>query len=86
LGYARVDEPESPRPLTIIPVQIETIENGQVVIDLETLDIVDEFQRFVRPLFNPALTDFCKKLTSIQQADVDGGDADPGYRTREADP
>lgn len=65
---------------------METIEIGLVVIDLETLDIVVEFQRFVRPLINPALTNFCKKLTSIQQADVDGGDADPSYRTREADP
>jgi len=42
------------------------------VIDLETLEIVDEFQRFVRPQINPVLTDFCKQLTSIQQADVDG--------------
>lgn len=50
---------------------METIEIGLVVIDLETLEIVDEFQRFVRPQINPTLTDFCKKLTSIQQADVD---------------
>ncbi|MNQ59901.1 sporulation inhibitor KapD [compost metagenome] len=50
---------------------METIEIGLVVIDLETLEIVDEFQRFVRPQINPILTDFCRKLTSIQQADVD---------------
>jgi inhibitor of KinA sporulation pathway (predicted exonuclease) len=50
---------------------METIEIGLVVIDLETLEIVDEFQRFVRPQINPILTDFCKRLTSIQQADVD---------------
>ena len=49
----------------------KTIEIGVVVIDLETLEIVDEFQRFVRPQINPVLTAFCKKLTSIQQADVD---------------
>jgi inhibitor of KinA sporulation pathway (predicted exonuclease) len=49
---------------------METIEVGLVVIDLVTLEIVDEFQRFVRPKINPTLTDFCKKLTSIQQADV----------------
>jgi inhibitor of KinA sporulation pathway (predicted exonuclease) len=67
-----VDESESPRPLVVTPDQMETIEIGLVVIDLETLEIVDEFQRFVRPLINPTLTDFCKKLTSIQQADVDG--------------
>lgn len=62
---------ESPRPLAVVPAQMETIEIGLVVIDLETLEIVDEFQRFVRPQINPVLTDFCKQLTSIQQADVD---------------
>jgi 3'-5' exoribonuclease 1 len=67
-----VDESESPRPLAVVPDQMETIEIGLVVIDLETLEVVDEFQRFVRPQINPLLTDFCKQLTSIQQADVDG--------------
>lgn len=61
----------SPRPLAVVPDQMETIEIGLVVIDLETLEVVDEFQRFVRPQINPILTDFCKTLTSIQQADVD---------------
>ncbi|MNC04877.1 sporulation inhibitor KapD [compost metagenome] len=50
---------------------METIKIGLVVIALETLEIVDEFQRFVRPQTHPTPTDFCKKLTSIQQADVD---------------
>lgn len=68
----QVDESESPRPLAVVPDQMETIEIGLVVIDLESLEIVDEFQRFVRPQINPTLTAFCKKLTSIQQADVDG--------------
>jgi len=66
-----VDESESSRPLVVVPDQMETIEIGLVVIDLETLEIVDEFQRFVRPQIHPTLTDFCMKLTSIQQADVD---------------
>lgn len=68
-----VGKSESPRPLTVVPDQMETIEVGLVVLDLETLEIVDEFQRFVRPQINPTLTDFCRRLTSIQQADVDGG-------------
>ena len=67
-----LDESESPRRLVVVPDQMETIEIGLVVIDLETLEIVDEFQRFVRPQINPTLTDFCMKLTSIQQSDVDG--------------
>jgi inhibitor of KinA sporulation pathway (predicted exonuclease) len=62
---------ESPRSLVVVPDQMETIEIGLVVIDLETLEVIDEFQSFVRPQINPVLTDFCKKLTSIQQADVD---------------
>jgi inhibitor of KinA sporulation pathway (predicted exonuclease) len=67
-----IDESESARKLIVTPDQMETIEFGLVVIDLESLEIVDEFQRFVRPQINPTLTHFCKKLTSIQQADVDG--------------
>ncbi|GID05196.1 3'-5' exonuclease [Pseudomonas sp. 008] len=67
-----IEKSEPPRSLTVVPEQMETIEIGLVVIDLESLEIVDEFQRFVRPLINPTLTDFCIKLTSIQQADVDG--------------
>jgi len=67
-----VGESESSRPLAVVPAQMETIEIGLVVIDLETLEIVDEFQRFVRPQINPTLTDFCKQLTPIQQVDVDG--------------
>lgn len=45
-----------------------------MAIDLETLEILDEFQRFVRQQINPILTDFCKKLTSIQKADVDSAE------------
>lgn len=50
---------------------METIEIGLVVIDLESLEIVDEFQRFVRPQIHATLTDFCKKLTlSFDQVEV----------------
>jgi len=66
-----VEGSEKLRPLAVTPDQMETIEVGLVVIDLETLEIVDEFQRFVRPQINPILTVFCKKLTSIRQEDVD---------------
>lgn len=47
------DVGESPRPLAVVPNQMETIEIGLMVIDLETLEVVGEFQRFVRPLINP---------------------------------
>lgn len=32
----------------------------------------NEFSSFVRPVIAPKLTEFCTKLTSIQQIDVDG--------------
>ncbi|WP_256668130.1 MULTISPECIES: hypothetical protein [unclassified Pseudomonas] len=41
----QVDESESPKPLAAVPDQMETIEIGLVVVDLETLEMVDEFQR-----------------------------------------
>lgn len=51
--------------------EMEIIEIGAVIADQKALNIIDEFQTFVRPVRNPVLTDFCKKLTSITQADVD---------------
>lgn len=51
---------------------METIEIGLEVIDLEALEIVDAFQRFVRPQINSFLAEFCKELTFIRQANVDG--------------
>ncbi len=51
--------------------QMETIEIGAVIVESETLAIVDEFQTFVKPNRHPILTDFCRQLTSITQAQVD---------------
>jgi 3'-5' exoribonuclease 1 len=51
--------------------QMETIEIGAVMVERETLSIVDEFQTFIKPLRHPILTDFCLQLTSITQAQVD---------------
>jgi inhibitor of KinA sporulation pathway (predicted exonuclease) len=48
----------------------ETIEIGAVLVN-ESKEIVSEFQRFIKPLRFPILSEFCKKLTSIQQTDVD---------------
>jgi 3'-5' exoribonuclease 1 len=56
---------------TIPRHQMETIEIGAVMVDLETLSIVDEFQTFIKPRRHPILTDFCLQLTSISQAQVD---------------
>jgi inhibitor of KinA sporulation pathway (predicted exonuclease) len=48
----------------------EIIEIGAVKLD-EDLKVVDIFSRYVKPMINPELSDFCKTLTSISQADVD---------------
>jgi inhibitor of KinA sporulation pathway (predicted exonuclease) len=53
----------------------ETIEIGAVLVDPRTLEPIDEFQTFVRPVVHPRLTAFCTELTTITQADVD--DAPP---------
>jgi inhibitor of KinA sporulation pathway (predicted exonuclease) len=54
------------------PEQMETIEIGAVLADARTLEPVDEFQSFVRPVRHPKLLPFCTKLTgSITQAMVD---------------
>jgi inhibitor of KinA sporulation pathway (predicted exonuclease) len=51
--------------------QMEIIEIGAVMVAAGDLEPVGEFQTFVRPVRHPKLTDFCTKLTSITQAQVD---------------
>lgn len=48
----------------------EIIEFPSVLFDLKTLQIVDEFESFVRPIHHPTLTPFCHELTSIEQSDI----------------
>ncbi|MEI7621033.1 MAG: 3'-5' exonuclease [Candidatus Moraniibacteriota bacterium] len=47
------------------------MEIGAVKLN-ENLEVVDIFSQYVKPTINPVLSDFCKSLTSIFQADVDG--------------
>lgn len=67
---------EPPRMLVVERDDMEAIEIGLTVIQLSSLTVVDQFQSFVRPRLHPVLTDFCRKLTSIKQSDVD---AAPDY-------
>jgi inhibitor of KinA sporulation pathway (predicted exonuclease) len=53
-----------------VKIENEIIEIGALKIDKD-LNIVEEFQRFVKPIKNPILTEFCKDLTKIKQSDVD---------------
>jgi inhibitor of KinA sporulation pathway (predicted exonuclease) len=51
--------------------QMEIIEFGVAMADARTLQVVAEFQSFVRPVRHPDLTAFCTQLTSITQPQVD---------------
>jgi len=54
----------------------EIIEIGAVLVDGRTLERIDEFATFVRPVRHPTLTAFCTDLTTITQAEVDRA---PGF-------
>lgn len=54
----------------------EIIEIGAVCVDAIG-QVCGEYGRFVQPIENPVLSDFCIDLTSIQQKDVDGAAAFP---------
>lgn len=59
-------------PNGLIPAQeMETIEIGAVLVDLSSGIVGSEFQRFVKPVRHPQLTDFCRQLTTIEQHQVD---------------
>lgn len=47
----------------------EIIEIGAVKLD-ENGDYISSFAEFIRPVFHPTLSDFCQRLTSISQVDV----------------
>ena len=50
----------------------EIIDIGIAIIDNTTLEIVNTWRSFVRPvLFGGKLTDFCKSYTRVSQSDVD---------------
>ena len=54
--------------------QVEVIEIGAVKVS-ENLEVLDEFTAFVRPLLHPEISEFCTRLTSITQADIEDADA-----------
>ncbi len=56
---------------TIPRDEMETIEIGAVLVERKDLSIIDEFSTFVRPIRHPYLTEFCTKLTTITQNDID---------------
>ncbi|MFH2203390.1 MAG: GrpB family protein [Elusimicrobiota bacterium] len=51
--------------------RMEIIEIGAVKLDGETYQPCGEYASFVRPVAEPVLSEFCRRLTSIRQQDVD---------------
>lgn len=51
----------------------EIIQFPAVLIDGYTFQVLDTFNKFVKPQITPVLTDFCKTLTGISQEEVDKG-------------
>jgi inhibitor of KinA sporulation pathway (predicted exonuclease) len=60
---------------------MEIIEIGAVWATAEG-NVLDTFQALVRPVVRPQLTPFCRQLTNIQQADVDGAELFPAVAAR----
>ncbi len=60
---------------------MEIIEIGAVWATAEGT-VLDTFQALVRPVVRPQLTPFCRQLTNIQQADVDGAELFPAVAAR----
>jgi len=59
--------------------EMEIIEIGAVMVDATTLQVIDEFQSFIRPIRHPELTAFCTELTSIRQKEVDNAPTFPEF-------
>jgi len=56
----------------------EIIEIGAVRMQQSTGRIVDDFSTFVRPIRYPVLSEYCTRLTSITQEEVDTAPTFPG--------
>jgi len=54
----------------------EIIEIGALKI-IDNEKVVDEFSAFIKPVLEPKLSEFCTKLTTIKQSDVDAAKGFP---------
>lgn len=64
-------EANSPEKDSVTLEDMEMIEIGAVMVCANTLQKINEFSSFIRPVRFPQLSTFCTDLTSITQADVD---------------
>lgn len=56
---------------SIPPEEREIIEFGAVVVDIKSLEIIDDFSALVKPLRHPKISNFCSQLTGITQSELD---------------
>lgn len=59
------------------PERMEIIEIGAVELLDAAAEAAREFARFVRPVLEPELSPFCRRLTTIRRRDVDAADSFP---------
>jgi len=52
----------------------EFIQIAMKKVDVKTMEVIDEFMIFVKPLRNDVLSDYCKELTDISQESIDSAD------------
>lgn len=67
---------------SIMRSEMEIIEIGAVAVDRDTLEIVSEYNTFIKPKLYTKLTSFCKELTTISQEDTDSAPKFPLGLTR----
>ncbi len=56
------------------PDRMETIEIGAVFLESASGPASREFARFIKPVVEPNLSEFCQQLTTIQQEQVNSAD------------
>jgi 3'-5' exoribonuclease 1 len=59
------------------PGRMEIIEIGAVILPSASGEATSEFGEFVCPVMRPILSEFCIKLTGIQQNDIEGAGTFP---------
>ncbi len=62
--------------------EMETIEIGALLVEPGDSAAAREFQTFVRPVRHPLLSPFCRRLTTITQAEVDAAELFPAAFAR----
>lgn len=53
--------------------EMEVIEFGGVLLDRDTMEVIERVEFFIKPTIHTTLTPFCKELTHITQEQVDEG-------------